>query len=234
MNRSKGGASMASKSSGTCTSCHQSFAKSGITRHLASCEQRKIHLNDLPLGKSKTRETSLFHLAIEGRPNPEYWLHIEIPADASLKRLDTFLRGIWLECCGHLSAFRIDRQAYTVMPEPEYGDKGMNGKIRDLLPVGTKADYEYDFGTTSELVIRSLEERPSAYRGYDISILARNDAPRYPCDICAQASVFVCSQCIYEGNGMLCETHSKEHKCGEEMLLPVVNSPRVGMCGYTG
>jgi hypothetical protein len=24
------------------------------------------------------------------------------------------------------------------------------------------------------------------------------------------------------------------HECGEEMLLPVVNSPRVAMCGYTG
>lgn len=26
----------------------------------------------------------------------------------------------------------------------------------------------------------------------------------------------------------------KTHECGEDMLLPVVNSPRVGMCDYTG
>ena len=25
-----------------------------------------------------------------------------------------------------------------------------------------------------------------------------------------------------------------EHECGAEVLLPVVNSPRVGVCGYSG
>jgi len=28
--------------------------------------------------------------------------------------------------------------------------------------------------------------------------------------------------------------YEKDHERGEKMLLPVVNSPRVGMCGYTG
>ena len=32
----------------------------------------------------------------------------------------------------------------------------------------------------------------------------------------------------------LCEVHTEKHDCGEEALLPVVNSPRMGMCGYTG
>jgi len=32
----------------------------------------------------------------------------------------------------------------------------------------------------------------------------------------------------------VCEGCAGEHECGEEMLLPVVNSPRVGMCGYEG
>ena len=43
-----------------------------------------------------------------------------------------------------------------------------------------------------------------------------------------------CAQCIYEGGGWLCEACAKSHECGEEMLLPVVNSPRVGTWGYTG
>jgi hypothetical protein len=25
-----------------------------------------------------------------------------------------------------------------------------------------------------------------------------------------------------------------KHECGEEMLLPVLNSPRAGVCGYCG
>ncbi len=34
--------------------------------------------------------------------------------------------------------------------------------------------------------------------------------------------------------GWLCDSCAEDHKCGEDMLLPVVNSPRTGVCGYTG
>ena len=54
------------------------------------------------------------------------------------------------------------------------------------------------------------------------------------CEKCGQPAVWVCSSCIYDNGGWLCDAHTRKHKCGEEMLLPVVNSPRVGMCGYTG
>ena len=33
---------------------------------------------------------------------------------------------------------------------------------------------------------------------------------------------FVCDQCL------------ESHECGEEMVLDVVNSPRMGVCGYVG
>ena len=45
---------------------------------------------------------------------------------------------------------------------------------------------------------------------------------------------WVCTECVFDDGGWLCETCAVKHECGEEMLLPVVNSPRVGMCGYTG
>src|SRR6266699_6043638 len=44
----------------------------------------------------------------------------------------------------------------------------------------------------------------------------------------------ICTQCIYKDKGYLCDTCARSHKCGEEMLLPLVNSPRAGVCGYTG
>ena len=34
--------------------------------------------------------------------------------------------------------------------------------------------------------------------------------------------------------GWLCQSCADEHECGEDMLLPVVNSPRTGVCGYAG
>jgi len=32
----------------------------------------------------------------------------------------------------------------------------------------------------------------------------------------------------------LCDECAKQHACGMDMLLDVVDSPRVGECGYTG
>ena len=32
---------------------------------------------------------------------------------------------------------------------------------------------------------------------------------------------------------MFCQEHADEHE-HDDMLMPIVNSPRTGMCGYTG
>jgi hypothetical protein len=37
-----------------------------------------------------------------------------------------------------------------------------------------------------------------------------------------------------EGAAFLCNACVAQHGCGEEMLRPVVNSPRMGVCGYDG
>ena len=34
--------------------------------------------------------------------------------------------------------------------------------------------------------------------------------------------------------GWLCARHSRGHRCGSDLLLPAVNSSRVGMWGYAG
>ena len=38
----------------------------------------------------------------------------------------------------------------------------------------------------------------------------------------------------YEDKGYLCDECAKGHECGEEMLLPIVNLPQTGVCGYAG
>ncbi len=54
---------------------------------------------------------------------------------------------------------------------------------------------------------------------------------------CDQPAAWLCMECIYEFNetGALCDEHAREHphtNYGEP--VPLVNSPRVGMCGYDG
>lgn len=221
---------------GQCTFCGQSFAKRGMSRHLAACEKRQAAMREPSgAGRGKVRAARLFHLLVEGTYNPEYWMHIEIPADVSLGVLDTFLRDVWLECCGHLSAFRIEGQTYTVYPDRYFGDRGMNARLERVLAPGLVFRHEYDFGTTTELTLKVVGEREGRVRGDKVQIMARNDPPAIKCARCDKPATQVCSACIWGGDeAWLCDDHAREHKCGEDYLLPVVNSPRVGMCAYTG
>lgn len=275
-------------SKGTCAFCRRTIAKSGMTRHLAACEQRKQLAAAPP--KRGMRPAKLFHLVVEGRYLPMYWLHLAVPTTLLLTDLDAFLRTIWLECCGHLSAFEIDGRRYlpgwhegvdamwasppptldqAVLPQlmvlgedgelrpatldqrqsifealtqshmpngfERLPDADMEIALSDVLVPGKQAFYEYDFGTTTDLALKVV----AAFDGWTtrrepIQILARNDPPALVCEVCQQPATAVCVQCIWEDAGWLCKGCSRNHQCGEEMLLPVLNSPRVGMCAYTG
>jgi hypothetical protein len=217
-------------SQGECSLCGGTFGKAAMTRHLASCRQRAAAH---PAGKRRPRRAQLLHLVAEGDYLPQYWLHLEVPARATLEELDDFLRKIWLECCGHLSAFNIRGETYISHPIEEY-DRGLEVAIGEVLSPGDKLSYEYDFGTTTELKLKVVSEREGEIEGGRIRLLARNHPPAIKCQSCGEPATQVCSQCIWDSQGWLCDECIDEHECGEEMLLPVVNSPRVGMCGYTG
>jgi hypothetical protein len=217
---------------GTCQFCHGAFSKGTMTRHLEACAQRTNAVTTA--SQKSTKKTNMVHLLVEGRDEPQYWMHLEVPADATLQTLDNFLRRIWLECCGHMSKFEIAGDSYSSYPDPEFGDKSMRAKIGTLLSSGEQFLHEYDFGTTTELRLKVVGEREGGTKGKSIQVLARNEPPQISCVKCGQPATEVCSECIYEDGGWLCDTCAEEHECGEEMLLPVVNSPRVGMCGYTG
>lgn len=219
-------------SKGRCSFCKATFSKAAMKKHLESCKQRKA------ISKTSMRrkpwKIKVFHLVVEGRYLPEYWMHIEAPPNATLEDLDNFLRDIWLECCGHMSAFTIAGISYYA-PESEGLDgEDMDVALGEVLNPGIKFYHEYDFGTTTELALRVVSEREGEKRDKLIQILARNEPPLIACESCGKIATQVCSQCIWSSKGWLCDKCAGEHECGEEMLLPVVNSPRVGMCGYTG
>lgn len=220
-------------SNGTCSICGGVFSKMAMTKHLASCKGETSPVGTL-LGRGKSGLPKTFHMVIEGKGLPEYWMHVEVSADASLATLDRFLRNLWLECCGHLSAFTIGAKTYMSDPEPGMGESGMNVSLNKVLSTGMKFLHEYDFGTTTELVLKVVAEREAENSKKSILLLARNNPPAMNCVLCGKPAVRVCAECIYDGSGLLCNECAKHHECGEEMQLPVVNSPRVGMCGYSG
>ena len=78
---------------GTCELCGKSYRKSGMTRHLQSC----VAKSGLPREPHRQSVKSI-HLFVEDDYRPEYWLHLAMPASATLEELDLYLRRIWLEC----------------------------------------------------------------------------------------------------------------------------------------
>src|SRR5205085_2612843 len=98
------------------------FDKAKMSQHVKYCKERQrieAELAKSPKGK-KFLQTKLFHIVLEGKYNPQYWMHIEMPAEAQLILLDDFIRAAWVECCDHLSAFQIGEFYYQ--SEPPYFD----------------------------------------------------------------------------------------------------------------
>ncbi len=222
---------MTTLSRGRCAFCYETFGASAIGKHVESCEKRKPAITG--------QEESSMHLSIKGSDGLSmYWLHVEASSNSKLQGLDAFLRKTWVECCGHLSMFEIGGTSYSIQPQQEFDDESMNTKLDSVLTEGTKFSYQYDFGTTTSLDLKVLSVRCPSRLGKTkkLEVLARNIAPEINCGNCGkEKATNVCSACIWEGEkAWVCDGCSKKHKCGEEMLLPVVNSPRVGMCGYTG
>ncbi|RME89096.1 MAG: hypothetical protein D6770_05405 [Anaerolineae bacterium] len=223
---------------GKCFFCEKPFAKNTILRHLRACPARKE-----AEASEKGETVRLFHLVVEGYHYPEYWMHIEIPASKTLLALDAFLRAVWVECCGHLSAFIIDNVSYelnTGMVDAMWKDffgpsrptRSMDVKLYTVLKVGQKFLYEYDFGTTTVLLLKLVGERQGILPKEEVRILARNYAPAFPCIKCGKpAEWFYVWASTFEP---YCTGHMQRHKDSGEGFLPIVNSPRAGECGYTG
>jgi hypothetical protein len=188
-----------------------------MTKHIQAC-LKKSH----PQTGGGER---LFHIVVQGMglSGDLYWLHLKVQAGAKFKDLDNFLRKTWLECCGHMSAFRIGRD-----------DIGMSSSLSRVLRPKMKLVHEYDFGSTTELLLTVAGEFEGSIRKGKVEIIARNDPPAIACQDCGKPATQICADCACRGEGWLCEECVEEHACGDEMLLPVVNSPRTGVCGYCG
>lgn len=216
------------QSKGTCSYCGKVMSKAGMTKHLSTCSERLSAIATADAKKSSSEP--LFHLRIQDAYIKDFWLDLEMPGSKTLKDLDTYLRAIWLECCGHLSDFFLGG-AFAQ-------EVSMRRKISDVFRVGDELTHVYDFGTSSETLVKCVEVRTgSPLTNKAIALMARNNMPESTCIECGKPATHLCMECIYDDQteGTLCDKHTKNHphtNYGEPLLL--VNSPRLGMCGYDG
>ena len=220
------------KNEGVCRFCMKTFSGDAMSRHLTTCKAKKIS-DEKENAKSK-KKRKIYQLKVFSYQ--PFWLYLEVYSDITLENLDTFFRKIWLECCGHLSKFIINETDYLSYKDDEmcsfgWGNpsKNMDVKIEDVLIPKDKFKYEYDFGTTTPLEGQVIEER-EGFIVKDIKILARNNPIKYDCCDCNKKATDYCQEC----DDFFCEKCLEKHECGDEMALPIVNSPRMGECGYTG
>ena len=235
------------KSEGKCLFCGETLTQKEINRHLAKHLKEKVKT-----GKPGTS----FLVKVEigkRRDTSPYFLSLWIDGEAKLEKLDDFLRDIWLECCGHLSAFNIPKKkrsqdlnviaiynAIRNNEEAEYPNEvPMERKTKVVFCKGMILEYEYDFGHTTDLDITVVNEYPIK-ADKKIVLLSRNEPLERICPVCKKypaTQIYI----DYENNGndIFCdkclEKHTKDDEdFYEDMCLPVVNSPRMGVCSYTG
>lgn len=244
------------KSEGKCLFCSGTFKSAGINRHL------KTHLKKLEEERGKGLS---FLLKVD--PNDKwsvsgYFLYLWVDGKTTIETIDDFLRDIWLECCGHLSAFRNAKAArnggglmdffvgeellqegkvkeYEKHMEETIGEIPMRRKAKDALWEGLKLEYEYDFGSSTRLTVTVVSElKCSAAK--PVVLLSRNEPLEILCDTCGrEPAVEICIVENWDEDGLFCSKCAKEHakECSDfadYAAMPVVNSPRMGICGYRG
>lgn len=94
------------QSKGTCAYCAKEMAKGGITKHLGFCPQRQEVIAKAE--QKKGAGERLYHLRVQDAFQSQFWLDLEMRGSKTLQDLDTYLRAVWLECCGHMSQFSLE------------------------------------------------------------------------------------------------------------------------------
>jgi len=199
---------------GKCFYCSKDLKGRGVKRHF------RTHLRDMKEGEDA------FLILAKSHP---FWMVIAARKDLLLEDLDQFLRNVWVECCGHLSMFEIEGEPYSRYESSDLGHRSMKVRLDEVLKPDLTFRYEYDFGTPTEIDLYVFGEVKAPLSRDGISIIGQNDLPELLCDICRKRPAKYIH--IYGGN-LICDECYNESM--EYDVLPLVNSPRAGVCGYEG
>jgi hypothetical protein len=217
---------MAKQPRGRCAFCGHETAKGSMGRHLAACPGRQDQIASGPAIGPQT----LIHLRMQDADGGAFWFDAEVRGSATLADIDSYLRAIWLECCGHLSRFSLGGWGGREM--------SMRRRVDAVFADGVELTHIYDFGTQSVTQVRAVGSREAVPLGpRPMVLMARNLAPEVVCIECDQPATHLCEECQldWDSPGVLCAQHAKVHPHEEYgQPIEIVNSPRLGLCGYTG
>ena len=235
---------------GTCVLCQEMVNDLDAKGHLIECIARQ----DLPKASRSDppgHDQSL-HLSVHDGSGL-YWMELAVRADTTLRQLDGFLRGMWLECCGHLSEFKIQGVRYSNLaphrddPDADFiraeywmenDEVHMDDAVADVMPEGVEVGYEYDYGSTTELYLKNLGRhgdvvgllRPrQPWHGDRVVVLARNE-PDEECVACQGPARWRLLSPDSEARELIPFCDGCRPEAGRYQL--VMNSPREGTDCY--
>jgi len=207
------------KSEGRCLYCNKIFSQKEIGKHLAT------HLAEMEKSISGKTAQTYCHIVVDAG---EMFLHLLVKGNEKMKVIDNFLKDIWLECCGHLSNF--GHKDFKI---------GMNQEVMDVFETRVKIYHDYDYGDTTRVFLKGLKNYELNLKE-KVILLSRNEPLKIMCKICKkEPAVNICVACAWDTDSFFCESCSEKHEevCedfGDYGCMPVVNSPRMGVCGYEG
>ena len=206
-------------SEGKCLFCEKTYLQRGIGKHLAA------HLQQMSEEAAGANPVNYCHVEVKAN---EMFLHLLVKGNSTMTSIDRFLKDIWLECCGHMSNF--GRKNFDV---------SMNSKVQSVFRPGAQLFHDYDYGSTTRVFLKGHSHYKLNF-SETIILLSRNEPLKLLCASCNEKpATSMCIICQNDEYAFFCDTCSEDHAAQCEDFadyaeMPVVNSPRMGVCGYTG
>ena len=155
---------------GKCYYCKKELTERTIKRHIKNCPVMSRVIEEKMNNSTTSRDQ--FIISLKDKYSPKvYSIYISIDANLQLHHLDQFIRNIWVECCGHLSVFYINGHSYA---DNSNKMNEMNVYLKDVLNDELKFEYEYDFGSTTSLILEVVDILIVPKTFTQIEIIARN------------------------------------------------------------
>lgn len=202
-----------------CIYCKVAIQQNSIVKHLTK------HLSDFKKEETSEHE-EVYHLNIKAA---EMFLQVLVKGTASFKTLDTFLRKIWVECSDHMSDFH--HKNFKIR---------MSDKFDTILMPKLKFEYSYDYGSTTSFSLQVCRSYRISQKE-NVLLLSRNEPLNIICRSCnKKPATSICTVHMYETDEcFFCDKCASKHEeeCDDFLdyaKMPVVNSPRMGICGYIG
>lgn len=203
-----------------CYYCDKELNSRNIKSHVKRCKVMHDNIEAKKKVNNKTREQFIISM-VPKYGSKDYCIYISIDKSLTLQDLDSFIRDVWVECCGHLSLFKIDDREF---------ERTKNIRLSDILNVGIKFEYEYDFGSTTELKLEVVDSLTVSQDFSRIEIIARSKEVVHKCEQCGADTR------LYDGlnEEWVCESCAEDLDKEYIEEIDYCNSPRDGVCGYCG